>query len=65
MKILVTGGLGQLGNSLKKISKDYDFEFVFTDLEELDITNEKQVEDFLSCDDFSFVINTAAYTAVD
>ena len=34
MKILVTGGLGQLGNSLKKISKDYDFEFVFTDLEE-------------------------------
>lgn len=65
MKILVTGSLGQLGNSLKKISKDYDFEFVFTDLEELDITNEKQVEDFLSCDDFSFVINTAAYTAVD
>ena len=65
MKILVTGGLGQLGNSLKKISKDYDFEFVFTDIEELDITNGKQVEDFFSYNNFSFVINSAAYTAVD
>ncbi len=65
MKILVTGGLGQLGNSLKKISKDYDFDFVFTDVEDLDITDRKQVDDFLSNNDFSFVINSAAYTAVD
>ncbi len=64
MKILVTGALGQLGQSLKKISKDYDHDFVFTDIEELDITNQYQVNDFLK-QDFSLVINAAAYTAVD
>ena len=40
MNILVTGGNGQLGNSIKKISSDYpQHTFFFTDVPEVDITN--------------------------
>jgi dTDP-4-dehydrorhamnose reductase len=64
-KILITGSNGQLGSSFKKIAKDYDFDFTFTDVNELDITNEKAIDSFLKDKDFSFLVNCAAYTAVD
>lgn len=64
--ILVTGGNGQLGNELKKLSKNYGrFSFVFTDVEELDITKSKEVSDFFKSNKFDYVINCASYTAVD
>lgn len=63
--ILITGANGQLGMSIRKISKDYDFNFIFTDYMELDITDNKVIEDFFTQNDISIVINTAAYTAVD
>ncbi|MDO5759398.1 MAG: dTDP-4-dehydrorhamnose reductase [Bacteroidota bacterium] len=63
--ILITGANGQLGMSIRKISKNYDFDFIFTDYEELDITNKEALELFFSQNNISFVINTAAYTAVD
>lgn len=66
MKILVTGANGQLGQSLKKLASKYsDFEFVFTDIDELDICNEKHVLEFISAIKPEYVINTAAYTAVE
>ena len=39
--------------------------FYFTDKNELDITNKKQIEDFLDKNSIDIIINCAAYTAVD
>lgn len=64
--ILVTGSKGQLGKELSLIMEEYpQCRFAFTDLDELDVTSEKSVEDFLSSAKFDFCINCAAYTAVD
>jgi dTDP-4-dehydrorhamnose reductase len=65
MKILVTGGNGQLGSELKVLSENFDAEFFFTDREELDITNADAVNEFIISTKPDFVINGAAYTAVD
>jgi dTDP-4-dehydrorhamnose reductase len=66
MKVLVTGGNGQLGNELRLLATSYpDMEFLFTDIEELDITRESEVERAFSEFRPSWVINCAAYTAVD
>ncbi len=65
-KILVTGSAGQLGNSLKSISDTYqDFEFIHTDIDNLDISNEKAVNSFISDTKPDFLVNCAGYTAVD
>jgi len=65
-KILITGSNGQLGNSIKDLSSEYsDYEFTYTDIEELDIANIIELEDFFLDKGFKFVINCAAYTAVD
>lgn len=66
MKILVTGAYGQLGNELKVLSVDYpEWLFLFTDADTLDITNELSVKSFFDRNKPDFVINCAAYTAVD
>lgn len=66
-KILVTGGYGQLGNCLQKLSAEFAdrFTFEFTNSEALDITDSFAVLDYF--DDFKpdFCINASAYTAVD
>jgi dTDP-4-dehydrorhamnose reductase len=64
-KILVTGANGQLGSELKKLSKNEQFEFVFTDVDELDITDIEACTAFFDKVKPHFVINCAAYTAVD
>jgi dTDP-4-dehydrorhamnose reductase len=64
-KILVTGANGQLGSELKKLSKDIQFEFIFTDVNELDITDIQACTAFFDEVKPHFVINCAAYTAVD
>ncbi|MDR1593744.1 MAG: dTDP-4-dehydrorhamnose reductase [Prevotellaceae bacterium] len=64
-KILVTGAKGQLGSELKKLSKDAKFDFVFTDVDELDITDIQACATFFDEVKPDFVINCAAYTAVD
>ncbi|MGP1515865.1 MAG: dTDP-4-dehydrorhamnose reductase [Bacteroidales bacterium] len=65
MKILITGANGQLGRSIKKISTDYTHNFTFTCKDELDITNEAEIDDYLREEQFDFLINCGAYTAVD
>lgn len=66
MKILITGSKGQLGQSLKKLSSKYEgFSITYTDIEELDICHEKQVLEFITELKPDYVINTAAYTAVE
>jgi dTDP-4-dehydrorhamnose reductase len=64
--ILVTGANGQLGNAIRKIAVAYpEFSFVYTDFQELDITNEEAINQFFSEQEIHACINCAAYTAVD
>lgn len=66
MHILVTGSNGQLGNELQVLAPKYpQHSFVFTDVDELNITNKKAVNAFFKENDFQCVINCAAYTNVD
>ena len=66
MVILVTGALGQLGQSLQFIAREYpDDQFLFASSQDLDITNFNQVHSFFEKNKIDFCINTAAYTAVD
>ncbi len=65
-EILVTGSNGQLGSEIRQLEKQYPgFAFTYTDVDELDLTDEKAVDDFLKSGQFDFCINCAAYTAVD
>ena len=64
--ILITGCNGQLGNEMRLQAQGHpEFEFFFTDVKELDITDEKAVETFIASHAIDCVVNCAAYTAVD
>ncbi len=66
IKVLITGSNGQLGNELKELADSYAlFEFIFTDLPELDITSETAVNQFFKIHNPDVILNCAAYTAVD
>jgi len=64
--ILVTGANGQLGTCIKAIANNYpSCNVVFEDSSSLDITNRNQVVQYMSNSQFDYIINCAAYTAVD
>ncbi|MDR2232142.1 MAG: dTDP-4-dehydrorhamnose reductase [Tannerella sp.] len=64
--ILVTGANGQLGRSLQTIRSGYpDCRFYFTDVDTLDIGDEAQVADYIATNRIEYILNCAAYTAVD
>jgi dTDP-4-dehydrorhamnose reductase len=65
-KILVTGSNGQLGSDLRDLAASYpQYEFVFTDVAELSITNRDAVNSFFANERPAYLVNCAAYTAVD
>jgi len=64
-KILITGSKGQLGRSFKKISKAYNYNFIFTDKSNLDITNFELLREFFKNNKIDTLINCVAYTNVD
>lgn len=65
-KILITGGNGQLGSELRVLSKVYtQFEWVFTDYQELDLCDLENLEIALNTINPKIIINCAAHTAVD
>ena len=65
-KILITGSDGQLGSSLRKLAPGYSgIDFVYTDIQDLDITNAAECNRFVQSEKPDFIINCAAYTAVD
>ncbi len=80
MKVLVTGANGQLGNSLRAIianpaRKDChserseesvnSFEWVFTDVAELDITDRSAVRAMVQSQGIDVIVNCAGYTNVE
>ncbi len=73
MNILITGANGQLGNEMRIISKNTDYNFVFTDVTTvegvettiLDITDIEAVRNIVKEKGIDCIINCAAYTNVD
>lgn len=67
INILVTGGNGQLGSELKRLAPKLNkkYKFIFTDVEDLDITNEYAVDLYVKKNEIKYIVNCAAYTAVD
>ena len=63
MKILITGANGMLAKSVRKRLEEN--ELICTDVEDLDITNEKAVLEYVTEKKPDYIINCAAYTAVD
>src|ERR1043165_8684859 len=64
--VLVTGSTGQLGNELKELAPHYPaLNFHFFSREELSIANTEAVEKVFAEYKPQFIINCAAYTAVD
>lgn len=64
--VLITGCNGQLGNEMQLLAKENaQYTYFFTDVEELDITDENAVDEFVSKNEIDCIVNCAAYTAVD
>lgn len=65
-RIIVTGANGQLGMALREtLSQLSDFETHFTDIDSLDITDSNAIENAFRSFKPDYVINAAAYTAVE
>ncbi|GHT60156.1 NAD(P)-dependent oxidoreductase [Bacteroidia bacterium] len=65
-KILITGANGQLGNELQKLASDYpQFEFFLTDIDTLNLCDKAEMKSFFDGNPMDYIINCAAYTAVD
>ena len=64
-RILVTGANGQLGSEMRKLGAVSPNEYIFTDVQELDITNKQAVMSFVEQNGVNIIVNCAAYTNVD
>ena len=64
MRILITGANGMLAKSVRKRLEKGN-ELICTDVADLDITDEKAVMEFVTNAKPDYIINCAAYTAVD
>ena len=67
MFVLVTGANGQLGKSINRLvyQNKLNQQFVFTTRQDLDLSNFKNVRNFIEKKQFDVIINCAAYTFVD
>ncbi|MBK7148645.1 MAG: dTDP-4-dehydrorhamnose reductase [Bacteroidetes bacterium] len=66
IRILVTGANGQVGSELKFLAAHQEmFQCTFVSRSELDITDAAAVERYFAQEHFDYLINCAAYTAVD
>lgn len=65
-KILVTGANGQLGMELQQLAvANPSFKFIFTARDEFPLDNPDATNDFITKHQPQYLINCAAYTAVD
>lgn len=60
MKILVTGGTGLVGSAIKKISPNYDYDFIFVSSKDADLTDYAQTYNLFAKHQPDFVIHLAA-----
>lgn len=66
LKILVTGANGQLGSEIKRIAISTNTDhYTFVDFDEMDLADDGSIDRFFYEKHFDFIINCAAYTAVD
>ncbi|MCB0662524.1 MAG: dTDP-4-dehydrorhamnose reductase [Saprospiraceae bacterium] len=67
MKVIcITGATGQVGKEFQNLESEFSgFKFLFAGKFELDITNPQYVADFFRKNKVDYLINCAAYTAVD
>ena len=64
--ILVTGANGQLGSEIRAASKNYyGYDFIFTDIDTLDISSAEDCAAFIQSNSPDWIINCAAYNLVD
>lgn len=65
MKILVTGYKGQLGYDVVNEATSRGIEAIGVDIDEMDITNQDQVNTVIKSGNYDAVVHCAAWTAVD
>ena len=65
MNILVTGANGQLGTHFRLLAPQSQHDWLFTDVEDLDITSREAVETYIASHEVRLIVNCAAYTNVD
>lgn len=65
MRVLITGSNGQLGSAFRSLGNQEGVDLIFMDRKSLDITSELLWNAVLEEHQPNFVINAAAYTAVD
>jgi dTDP-4-dehydrorhamnose reductase len=65
MKVLVTGSKGQLGSEIAFLSSTSQHSFIFSDIEEMDLTKKESILTYLNSNTPDFIISCGAYTAVD
>lgn len=68
LNILVTGANGQLGSEINHIKESYEkkgLQFFFYNSSQLDITNPLALEKEIQNKEINYLVNCAAYTAVD
>jgi dTDP-4-dehydrorhamnose reductase len=66
MNILITGCNGQLGNEMQLLESQYpQYQWYNTDVQELDISNQQAIEQFVAAHEIDGIVNCAGYTAVD
>ncbi len=64
-RILITGANGQLGNEMRRLGAVSPNTYIYTDVAELDITDDAAVEQFVAENGVDIIVNCAAYTNVD
>lgn len=65
MRILITGANGQLGRSIRDAVAGSTNEYIFTDVDDIDITDPEAVSMGVSANNFDAIVNCAAYTDVE
>lgn len=65
MKILVTGYRGQLGYDVVNEATSRGIQAIGVDIDEMDITNQEQVNTVIKSGNYDAVVHCAAWTAVD